>query len=42
MKNMRKKIGAVIVGVIVILAGVGYAFRSMGYEFDLSSLLFDG
>lgn len=42
MKNMRKKIGAIMVGMLVILAGVGYALRSLGYDFDLSSFFFDG
>ena len=42
MKTTRKKIGAIVVGLIVILVGVGCAAKTMGYEFDLSSLLFDG
>lgn len=42
MKTMRKKIGAIMVGLIVILVGVGFAAKNMGYEFDPSSLLFDG
>ena len=41
-KTTRKKIGAIVVGLIVILVGVGYAAKTMGYELDLSSLLFDG
>lgn len=39
---MSKKIGAVIVGLIVILAGVGYAASAMGFNLDFSSLLFEG
>ena len=39
---MSKKFGAIIVGVIVILAGVSYAASSLGLDFDLSSLFFDG
>ena len=42
MKTMSKKIGAVLIGLIVILVGVGYAAKAMGYEFSLSSLFFDG
>ncbi len=42
MKTTRKKIGAIMVGLIVILVGIGYAAKIMGYEFDLSSLFFDG
>ncbi len=42
MKTMRKKLGAIVVGLIVILVGVGYAAKAMGYELDLSSLFFDG
>lgn len=42
MKTTRKKIGAIVVGLIVILVGVGYAAKTMGCEIDLSSLLFDG
>ncbi len=42
MKTMRKKIGALMVGLSIILVGIGYAAKTMGYEFDLSSLFFDG
>lgn len=42
MKNTRKKIFGVILGLVVILVGVSYAAEAMGYEMNLSSFLFPG
>ena len=42
MKKTGSKWGSVIVGLVFILIGAGIAAKKLGYEFDLSSLLFDG
>ena len=42
MKESKSRLGAIIVGLIVILVGVGIVAKNMGYELHLSSLLFDG
>ncbi len=42
MKTIRKNIGAILLGLVVILVGIGYAAKAMGFDFNISSLLFDG
>ena len=42
MKKASNRIGAVIIGAIIILVGVGVAAKNMGYDFDVSSIFFDG
>ena len=42
MKTVRKNIGAIIFGIIVILDGLSYAAKNAGYDFSVSSLFFDG
>ncbi|MBQ1414239.1 MAG: hypothetical protein IIY93_13765 [Clostridia bacterium] len=42
MRNVRRTVFLVIIGLVIILVGVGYAARALGYNFDVSSLFFDG